>query len=104
MKSRYLLFLIVLFAMGLLMAACCNTSSGGTKDFSTNISRLNASGFSLPPYNCYYATYKEKVTEDEYIRHRKEASNLQAYKIVALNQAGDSAHAEVQLTSGPSGK
>ncbi len=104
MKSRYSLFLIFLLGMGLLIAAGCNTSSEGPKElldkyFSSAIRQDFAT-----TYTCYYAAYKKKVTEDEYIRHRKEASDLQAYKIVTLTRDGDSAHAEVQLTFGPSEK
>ena len=104
MKSKYSLFLIFLLGICLLIATGCNTSSEGPKElldkyFSSAIRQDFAT-----TYTCYYAAYKKKVTEDEYIRHRKEASDLQAYKIVTLTQDGDIAHAEVQLTFGPSEK
>jgi len=38
------------------------------------------------------------------VRHRKEASLLQSYKIVSLNVDVDKAQAEVELTFGPSEK
>ncbi len=55
-------------------------------------------------YDCYYAAYKAKVSKDEFIKHRKEASVLQSYKIVSLTQNGDTARAEVLLTFAPSEK
>jgi hypothetical protein len=55
-------------------------------------------------YDCYYADYKAKVSKEEYIKHRKEASVLQSYKIISLKQEGDTAQAEVRLTFAPSVK
>jgi hypothetical protein len=55
-------------------------------------------------YSCYYDAYKAKIDKDEYIKHRKEASALQSYKVVSLTQEGDAAHAEVLLTFAPSEK
>jgi hypothetical protein len=94
-----------LFFLGILcIAGGCNSTTGDPKGlldkyFSSAIRQDYAA-----TYACYYAAYKAKVSEEEYIRHRKEASVLQAYKIVALTQDGDVAHAEVQLTFGPSEK
>ena len=48
--------------------------------------------------------YKAKVNKDEFIKHRKDASVLHAYKIVSLTQNGDTAQAEVLLTFAPSEK
>ncbi len=56
-------------------------------------------------YSCYYDAYKAKVGKEEFIKRRQEASALQAYEIVALNQDGSSmARAEVRLTFAPSEK
>lgn len=55
-------------------------------------------------YSCYYAAYKAKVNKEEYVKHRREASVLQAYRIISLTQQGDTAHAEVLLTFAPSEK
>ncbi len=56
-------------------------------------------------YACYYAPYAAKVSKEEYLKHRKEASVLQAYNIVFLKQDSDkSAQAEVKLTFAPSEK
>jgi hypothetical protein len=104
MKAK-LGLLCTLFILGIvLISGGCNSSSGSPKDL---LDKYFSSAIQLDyatTYACYYEAYKKKVAEDEYIRHRKEASALQAYKIVALNQDGDIAHAEVQVTFGPSEK
>lgn len=53
-------------------------------------------------YSCYYSLYKKKVSKDEYIRHRREASVLQRYKIISVRQKGDAAQAVAILTFAPS--
>ncbi len=55
-------------------------------------------------YDCYYAAYKAKVSKDEFIKHRNEASVLQSYKILSITQNGDNAQAQVLLTFAPSEK
>ncbi len=55
-------------------------------------------------YRCYDDAYHAKVPEDEYVRHRREASVLQAYEIVSLTTTGDAARALVRLTFAPSEK
>ncbi len=104
MKKAFLSALILSLGAGLSIFAGCSSSDGTPKDlldkyFSTAIRQDYAS-----TYACYYSAYKKKIDEDEYIRHRKEASVLQSYKLVALKQDGDKAQAEVELTFGPSQK
>jgi hypothetical protein len=55
-------------------------------------------------YDCYYTTYKMKINRDEYIKHRKEGSVLQSYRIASLQQDGDTAQARVLLTFAPSAR
>jgi hypothetical protein len=55
-------------------------------------------------YDCYYTTYKMKISKDEYVKHRKEASVLQSYRIASLQQDGDTAQARVLLTFAPSAR
>ena len=55
-------------------------------------------------YDCYSSAYHAKVSREDFVRHRREASVLQAYKIVSLEQHGDTARAVAQLTFGPSAK
>ncbi|MHB8841541.1 MAG: nuclear transport factor 2 family protein [Candidatus Aquicultor sp.] len=53
-------------------------------------------------YSCYYKEYKKKISESEFVKHRKEASVLQKYTISSVIEDGNKAHAEVLLTWAPS--
>ncbi len=55
-------------------------------------------------YDCYSSGYQAKVSRDDFVRHRREASVLQAYRILSLERQGDTARAVAQLTFGPSAK
>jgi hypothetical protein len=103
LKKIYPLLVILGFLI-LLPAAGCNRGNSSPKELLNKYftSAINEDYGST--YDCYYALYKDKVSEDEYIRHRREASVLKAYKIVFLEQKGDLAHAEVLLTFAPSKK
>jgi hypothetical protein len=87
------------------MASGCQRNTTGPnnlldKYFSTAVKQDYAA-----TYTCYYAVYKAKVTEEEYVRHRKEASQLLSYKINSIKLLkSDTAEAEVGLTFGPSEK
>ncbi|HYS82536.1 MAG TPA: hypothetical protein VEM76_17640 [Anaeromyxobacteraceae bacterium] len=52
-------------------------------------------------YDCYDAAYHGKVTREEYVRHRKEASPLQSWRVLSVAQQGDRTTADVQLVFGP---
>ncbi len=106
MRKIYPLF-IVLAAVSLFFAGagCQSKDKGGPKElldryFSSAIKQDYAT-----TYACYYAPYVAKVSREDYVKHRKEASVLQSYKILALNHEGDNAaHADVELTFAPSEK
>ncbi len=104
MKSRPLW--CVTFILGIiLIAAGCQDGKAGPeglleKYFSSAVKQDYAT-----TYTCYYAAYKAKVSQEEFIRHRKEASVLLSYKIVSIKvPKSDLAEAAVQLTFGPSEK
>jgi hypothetical protein len=104
MRNRYLLLIITFLGVFLVIAACQKNKTGPKelldKYFSSAIKQDYAT-----TYSCYYAAYKAKITEKEYIKHRKEASVLQFYKILSIKQPlTDTAEAEVQLTFAPSEK
>ncbi len=86
-------------------AGCQSKDKGGPKElldryFSSAIKQDYAA-----TYACYYAPYMTKVSKEEYLKHRKEASVLQAYNINFIKQDGDNAaQAEVRLTFAPSEK
>jgi hypothetical protein len=104
LKKIYSLFAILGSLILLMAAAGCNSgnSSPGAllnKYFTSAVNQDYGT-----TYDCYYAPYKAKVNKEEYIKHRKEASVLQAYKIISLEQKNNFAHAEVLLTFAPSKK
>ena len=103
--KRYLWFMVLLMGAALIAGSGCGPKDkGGPKElldkfFSSAIQQDYAT-----TYTCYYDAYKAKVSKEEFIKHRKEASALQSYKIVSLTQQGDTAQAEVLLTFAPSEK
>ncbi len=52
-------------------------------------------------YDCYDAAYRAKVSRDEFVRHRREASPLESWRVVSLDEHGDRARAVVALVFGP---
>jgi hypothetical protein len=103
LKKRYpVIAMFVLGASLLMLAAGCQKKITSPKALiDTYFSSAVKQDYSTT-YDCYYDAYKAKVSRDEYIRHRKEASVLQSYKIVSLTQDDDTAVARVLLTFGPS--
>ncbi len=85
-------------------AGCNNSSMASPKEllekyFSSAVRQDYAT-----TYSCYYAPYQAQVSKEEFLKHRKEASVLQSYKINSVKQDGDTARAEVLLTFAPSEK
>lgn len=104
MKSgplRTITFLLGVF----LIAAGCQLDTTGPRDLlDTFFSSAQKQDYATT-YTCYYDAYKAKVSKEEFIKHRKEASILQAYTIKSITMpTKDSAEAEVELTFGPSEK
>ena len=52
-------------------------------------------------YDCYDTAYHGKVSREEYMRHRKDASPLQSWRVLSVEQHGDRATADVALVFGP---
>jgi hypothetical protein len=102
MNIRHSLWIILLAAS--LFANGCHSGAANPKElldgyFSSAVKQDYAA-----VYDCYYAAYKLKISRDEYIKHRKEASVLQSYRIASLRQDGDTAQAGVLLTFAPSAR
>lgn len=104
MKTKFRWFGPLFVLAMVLLAGECNSANGGPKELLDKFFSSAIIGDYATTYGCYYSAYQEKVSEEEYIRRRKEISALQGYKIVVLKQEGDTAYAEVQLTFGPSEK
>ncbi len=101
-KGPAFLIIVILTSVILVGFGCSSESATPTalleKYFSSAVNQDYAT-----TYSCYYGAYKAKVDKDEYVKHRKEASVLQSYQIVSLNQENaDNAQAEVRLTFAPS--
>lgn len=54
-------------------------------------------------YDAYYKHYRDLVTRDEFVSHRRQASVLQDFRVDTLASKGDSAVATVTLTFAPAG-
>lgn len=105
--KRYLLIAIFIFGAALISGIGCSQKTKSVEgpkelldDFFASAIRQDYSA----TYDCYYDAYKAKVSREEFVKHRKEASVLREYKIVSLTQNGDTAQAEVTLTFAPSQK
>jgi hypothetical protein len=102
MNVRHSLWIILLAAS--LFVSGCHSGSASPKElldryFSSAVKQDYAA-----VYDCYYAAYKVKISREEYINHRKEASVLQSYRIASLRQDGRTAQARVLLTFAPSAR
>ncbi len=104
MKKVYSLFVISILVLLLMAAAGCNSNNSSPKALLNKYFTSAVRQDYGTTYDCYYAPYKAKVNKEEYIKHRKDASVLQAYKIISLEQKDNAAHAEVLLTFAPSKK
>ncbi len=105
--KRDLSLFAILVAVALLIAGagCQSKDKGGPKELLDRYFTSAIKQDYAKTYNCYYARYMEKVSKEEYLKHRKEASVLQAYNINFIKQDGDdAAQAEVLLTFAPSEK
>jgi hypothetical protein len=89
--------------IAVLVAACSHEKTGPKELLDKYFSAAMKQDYATV-YSCYYAAYKTKVTKEEFIKHRGEASVLQAYKILSLKQDNGTVQAEVQLTFGASEK
>ncbi len=88
----------------ILTGAGCHSDKDNPKDLLNRFFTAAIQQDYAAVYLCYYDTYKAKVSKDDYIRHRKDASVLQAYSVKSIAEQGNTAQAQVELTFGPSQK
>ena len=104
MKNIFAVY-AVLAAAVLIFAAGCQSKDGGPRALLDRYFTSAVKQDYGTTYDCYYAPYMAKVSREDYVKHRKEASALQSYQVLSLNREGDdSARAEVRLTFAPSEK
>lgn len=101
---KYLTGALYLLSAVLIIAVSCSSGASDPRElldiyFTSAIKQDYAA-----TYACYYTSYKAKVSKEDYIKHRQEASVLKSYEILSLKQDGDTAQAEVRLLFGPSEK
>ncbi len=104
LKNIYSLFIVQLLAVLLLITGGCEKGAKSPQEaldryFSSAIKQDYAT-----TYSCYYSAYKAKVSKEDYIKHRQEASVLKSYEVLSLKQDGDTATAEIRLLFAPSEK
>ncbi len=99
-----MVFATLLSAAAIMTGAGCHSDKDNPKDLLNRYFTAAIRQDYAAVYPCYYAAYKAKVSKDEYIRHRKDASVLQAYTVKSVTEHGDSAQAQVELTFEPSQK
>ncbi len=103
MKSKWSSIVLLLLAV-LVTAGGCLDGKTGPKDLLDKYFTSAMAQDYVTTYTCYCAAYQMKVSQDEYVKHRKEASLLQSYKIISLKREAGITRAEVELTFGPSAR
>jgi hypothetical protein len=96
---------LLFFISGLFLITSCQSGTSGPTELLNKYFDSAMKQDYATTYTCYYEPYQAKVSKEEFVRHRKEASVLQSYKILSIKMIdSNSAEAEVQLTFGPSAK
>lgn len=89
----------LLLALGL---TACRRPAGGPREL---LDRYFSSAVQQDygaTWECYDRSYRSKVARDEYVKHRLEASTLVSWKVLTLEERGDTARADVELVFAPS--
>ncbi len=104
MKRRYVILTTLLAVAAIMTGAGCHSDKGEPKDLLNRYFTAAIRQDYAAVYPCYYDAYKAKVSRDEYIRHRKDASVLRSYTVKSIAEHGNTAQAQVDLTFEPSQK
>jgi hypothetical protein len=104
MKNRYMIIAALLAGAAIMTGTGCHSNRDNPKDLLNTFFQAAIRQDYASVYPCYYDAYKAKVSEDDYIRHRKDASVLRSYTVKSITADGDTAHAQVELTFAPSKK
>jgi hypothetical protein len=95
----------MIFAAVLAMfMAACHSDNGSPRDVLNRYFTAAIKQDYAAQYSCYYNAYKAKVSKDDFIRHRADASVLMSYLVDSVDMAKDRAHARVLLKFAPSEK
>ncbi len=104
MIRRHMILATLLVAAAIMTEASCHSDKDNPKDLLNRYFTAAIRQDYAAVYPCYYDAYKAKVSKDEYIRHRKDASVLRAYTVKSITEQGNTAQAQVDLTFEPSQK
>ncbi len=97
-----LMFTALLAGAAIMPGAGCHSDRDNPKDLlDTYFTAMIRQDFAAV-YDCYYNNYRSKIGKDEYIKHRREAALLQAYRVKSISEQGNRAKAQVELTYAPS--
>lgn len=102
--SKHLLYILILSVVLALSLAGCSTKEQNARSLLDDYFISAMKQDYATTYTCYYSEYQNKVSKDEFIRNRKEASVVQSYKILQLDLQGDTGKASVEITFSPSEK
>jgi hypothetical protein len=101
MSSARLLSLLAAAAVAALSA--CRRDAGPRELLDRYFETARRGDFAAT-WECYDRAYQAKVSRDEYVRHRSDASPLERYEVVSLEQHDGRARAKVALVFGPAPK
>ncbi len=104
MKGRDMIIVAILAGAAIMTGTGCRSNRDNPKDLLNTFFQASIRQDYAAVYPCYYGAYRTRVSEDEFIRHRRDASVLQAYRVKSISQQGDTARARVDLTFAPSRK
>jgi hypothetical protein len=90
-----------LLALGL---AACRRPEAGPRELLERYFATAVRQDYAETWECYDQSYRSKVARGEFVQRRREASRLQSWKMVSLEQQGDHARAGVELVFAPSPK
>ncbi len=98
----YILTLSMFLAV-LAMTGCFSTQPGPRALLDKYFTSAQKQDYATT-YTCYYKDYQTKISKDEFLKNRKDASVVQAYKILDLTTDKDTGKAIVEITFAPSEK
>ena|GEM_PF-803040 len=100
-------FLICILALSVFVILClsgCSAKEQNPKELVDKYFTSAQNQDYATTYTCYDSEYQNKVTKDDFISHRKEASVVQSYKVLQLDTQKDTAKATVEITFAASDK
>jgi len=102
--KKYLICILALSVFVILSLSGCSPKEQSPKELVDKYFTTAQQQDYATTYTCYDSEYQKKVTKDDFISHRKEASVVQSYKVLQLDTQKDTAKATVEITFAASDK